>query len=163
RGGAGAHARARFRVGGRGRRGAPAHGGGPLLGLRGQGRRRVPPHDRALRPAPSVRRGLLRRREPGGPAAGCRRCRPRTHRVSIMTMSKVRVGRWTAALRMIAASLRAVLGAPVEAQMGVVQKIVYLHVPSATATLLAFALTFAASIAYLATRAGIWDAVAASA
>ena len=81
----------------------------------------------------------------------------------MMTISKFRVGLWTAALLMIAASLRAVLGAPVEAQMGVVQKIVYLHVPSATATLLAFALTFAASIAYLATRAGIWDAVAASA
>jgi len=81
----------------------------------------------------------------------------------MMTRSKLRVGLWTAALLMIAASLWAVLGTPVEAQMGVVQKIVYIHVPSATATLLAFALTFAASIAYLATRTWIWDAVAASA
>jgi heme exporter protein C len=78
-------------------------------------------------------------------------------------MTKLRIGLWTVALLMVGASLWFVLGAPVEAQMGVVQKIVYIHVPSATVTLLAFALTFAASIAYLATRAWIWDAVAASA
>ena len=71
---------------------------------------------------------------------------------------------WALAIVLVAASLWAVVArAPVEVQMGVVQKIVYIHVPSATATLVAFGLTFAASIAYLATRAWIWDAIAASA
>ncbi len=71
---------------------------------------------------------------------------------------------WALALALVAASLWAVVArAPVEAQMGVVQKIVYIHVPSAIVTLLAFGLTFAASIAYLATRGWIWDSVAASA
>ena len=78
--------------------------------------------------------------------------------------SRSRVALWALALVMVLASLWAVLTrAPVEAQMGVVQKIVYIHVPSAIATLIAFGLTFAASIAYLATRGWIWDAVAASA
>ena len=71
---------------------------------------------------------------------------------------------WGLAIVLVAASLWAVVArAPVEAQMGVVQKIVYIHVPSAIATLVAFGLTFAASIAYLATRAWVWDAIAASA
>ena len=71
---------------------------------------------------------------------------------------------WGLAIVLVGASLLAVVArAPVEAQMGVVQKIVYIHVPSAVATLVAFGLTFAASIAYLATRAWIWDAIAASA
>ena len=71
---------------------------------------------------------------------------------------------WGLAIALVAASLWAVVArAPIEVQMGVVQKIVYIHVPSAVATLVAFGLTFAASIAYLATRAWIWDAIAASA
>jgi heme exporter protein C len=78
-------------------------------------------------------------------------------------MRNVRIALWTVAILMLAASLWFVLGAPVEAQMGVVQKIVYIHVPSAIVTLLAFALTFGASIAYLVTRNWWWDAVAASA
>ena len=79
-------------------------------------------------------------------------------------LSRARAALWAAALILLAASLAAVVGrAPVEAQMGIVQKIVYIHVPSAIATLIAFGLTFAASIAYLATRGWIWDAVAASA
>jgi heme exporter protein C len=78
--------------------------------------------------------------------------------------SRSRVVLWTLAVVLVAASLWAVVArAPVEAQMGVVQKIVYIHVPSAIATLIAFGLTFAASIAYLTTRGWIWDAVAASA
>ena len=79
-------------------------------------------------------------------------------------LTKTRVALWVVALVLLAMSLASVVGrAPVEAQMGVVQKIVYIHVPSAIATLIAFGLTFAASIAYLATRGWIWDAVAASA
>lgn len=74
-----------------------------------------------------------------------------------------RVWIWAAALALVAASLWAVAArAPVEAQMGVVQKIVYIHVPSAIVTLLAFGLTFAASIAYLATKSWTWDALAVS-
>jgi len=46
--------------------------------------------------------------------------------------------------------------------MGVAQKIFYIHVPSAIATVIAFGLTFAASIAYLSTRNWAWDAVAVS-
>ena len=71
---------------------------------------------------------------------------------------------WALAIVLVAASLWAVVArAPIEVQMGIVQKIVYIHVPSAIATLVAFGLTFAASIAYLATRTWIWDAIAASA
>ncbi len=78
--------------------------------------------------------------------------------------SKARPFVWALATLMVAASLWAAFKrAPIEAQMGIVQKIVYIHVPSAIATLVAFGLTFAASIAYLATRAWIWDAIAASA
>ena len=77
--------------------------------------------------------------------------------------SKARPVIWGLALVMIAVSLWAAIArAPIEAQMGIVQKIVYIHVPSAIATLVAFALTFAASIAYLATRSRTWDAIAAS-
>jgi len=71
---------------------------------------------------------------------------------------------WALAIVLVAISLWAVVArAPVEVQMGIVQKIVYIHVPSAITTLVAFGLTFAASIAYLATRSWIWDAIAASA
>jgi len=77
--------------------------------------------------------------------------------------SKGRAILWILAGVLVAGSLYAAFArAPVEAQMGVVQKIVYIHVPSAMVTLLAFGLTFAASIAFLATRSWMWDAVAAS-
>ncbi len=77
---------------------------------------------------------------------------------------KARVILWAVAVYLVAHSLWAVVAkAPVEAQMGIVQKIVYIHVPSAIVTLIAFGLTFAAGIAYLATRSWVWDAVAASA
>ena len=70
---------------------------------------------------------------------------------------------WTLSLLGVLASLWAVLYvAPVEAQMGVVQKIIYVHVPSAIATYLAFAITCGAGIAYLATRQWFWDAIAVS-
>src|SRR5262245_36188495 len=78
-------------------------------------------------------------------------------------LSRARKILWAAACVLLVASLALVFRAPVEAQMGIVQKIVYIHVPSAIATLVAFALTFAASIAYLATRGRVWDSVAASA
>jgi len=71
---------------------------------------------------------------------------------------------WGAAFLLLAVSAWMILSkAPVEAQMGPVQKIVYVHVPSAIATLLAFGFTFACSIAYLTTKSWVWDAMAASA
>ena len=75
------------------------------------------------------------------------------------------VGRllWVAAIALVLASWwAAATFAPVEAQMGPVQKIVYVHVPSAIVTLIAFGLTFAASIAYLTTKQWRWDAIAAA-
>src|SRR5689334_18620920 len=79
-------------------------------------------------------------------------------------LSRSRPWVWALAIVLVLASLWAVVArAPIEVQMGIVQKIVYIHVPSAIATLVAFGLTFGASIAYLATRSWIWDAIAASA
>jgi len=70
---------------------------------------------------------------------------------------------WALAAILLGASLWAIWNyAPTEVQMGIVQKIVYVHVPSATMTLCAFGLTFAASIAYLTTKQWAWDAVAAA-
>jgi heme exporter protein C len=70
---------------------------------------------------------------------------------------------WVAAFALLLASLVAVAFlAPVEAVMGPVQKIVYIHVPSAMVTLLAFGIAFAAGIAYLATKSWIWDAIGAA-
>jgi heme exporter protein C len=74
----------------------------------------------------------------------------------------VSVALWPAALALVAWSLWSVTRAPVEAVMGPVQKIVYIHVPSAIVTLVAFGLTFAAGIAYLATKQWIWDGIGAA-
>jgi heme exporter protein C len=70
---------------------------------------------------------------------------------------------WGVALLMVAASFVAVaFRAPVEAVMGPVQRIVYIHVPSATMTMLAFGITFAAGIAYITTKHWFWDALGAA-
>lgn len=53
--------------------------------------------------------------------------------------------------------------APVEATMGVVQKIFYVHLPSALNTFAAFAVVFVAGIGYLAQRKAWWDDLAAAA
>lgn len=50
--------------------------------------------------------------------------------------------------------------APVERQMGIVQKIFYFHVPSAYAMYVGFAACAIASAVYLRTRKDSWDAVA---
>jgi len=69
---------------------------------------------------------------------------------------------WILAAVLVAASLWMIVRAPIERIMGPVQKIVYIHVPSAIVTLLAFGVTFAAGIAYLATKQWIWDAIGAA-
>ena len=50
--------------------------------------------------------------------------------------------------------------APVEARMGIVQKIFYFHVPSAYALYLGFVVSGVASMIYLAKRDPRWDAIA---
>ncbi|MFZ4738742.1 MAG: cytochrome c biogenesis protein CcsA [Bradymonadia bacterium] len=50
--------------------------------------------------------------------------------------------------------------APIEAKMGVVQKIFYYHVNSAFMCYLGFLVCFAGSLAYLYNRKGRWDALA---
>jgi len=52
--------------------------------------------------------------------------------------------------------------APLEKEMGIVQKIFYVHVASAFAAFTAFGLTFICSIAYLVRRSRAYDQVAAS-
>src|SRR5687768_8925009 len=52
--------------------------------------------------------------------------------------------------------------APVEEQMGIVQKIFYFHVPSAVAMYIGFVLCGVGSIGYLVTRKDPWDAIAAA-
>lgn len=69
---------------------------------------------------------------------------------------------WVAALVLVATSIWSAFRAPVEVVMGPVQKIVYIHVPSAIVTLLAFGLAFAAGIAYFATKSWVWDAIGAA-
>lgn len=51
---------------------------------------------------------------------------------------------------------------PVEATMGPIQKLFYVHLPSAISTFLACLLCFIASIGYLTQRKGIWDDLAAA-
>ncbi|QLA15592.1 cytochrome c biogenesis protein [Desulfolutivibrio sulfoxidireducens] len=53
--------------------------------------------------------------------------------------------------------------APVEATMGVVQKIFYMHMPMAGWSMVAFAVVFAASVLYLLGRDPKWDRVAGAA
>ncbi len=50
--------------------------------------------------------------------------------------------------------------APIEAHMGLVQKIFYIHLPLAWWAFMSFFVVFVASIAYLKTRSPKWDALA---
>src|SRR4051794_16729853 len=63
----------------------------------------------------------------------------------------------------VAALAMAAFYAPTESTMGPVQKVFYVHLPSAINTFLAFAVVFVASIGYLAQRNGCWDDLAAAA
>lgn len=67
------------------------------------------------------------------------------------------------ALACICAAALAALYAPVESSMGLIQKIFYVHLPSAINTFLAFAVVFVASIGYLIQRKAWWDDLAAAA
>ncbi len=65
-------------------------------------------------------------------------------------------------LLMLAALYFALVYAPTERVQGNVQRIFYVHVPLAWVAYLAFFVVFVASIAYLKTRSGWWDALARS-
>src|SRR5450759_1044846 len=60
-------------------------------------------------------------------------------------------------LLLAAASYGALIWAPTEATMGLVQRIFYFHVSSAWTGFIAFILVFVGSVAYLRTRALKWD------
>ena len=67
-----------------------------------------------------------------------------------------------AALAMILTLYRVFAIAPVEATMGIVQKIFYFHVPCAFSAYAGFILCGFGSLMFLITRKGKWDALAAS-
>lgn len=74
---------------------------------------------------------------------------------------KLLVGLLWLAVLLIAPTLYAIFAiAPVEQQMGVVQKIFYFHVPSANAMYLGFVVCAVSSAMYLAKRDDKWDAIA---
>ena len=64
------------------------------------------------------------------------------------------------ATALVATMYGAFLWAPTEATMGDIQRIFYIHVPSAWTAFLAFFFVFAAGIAYLATKNLKWDRIA---
>ena len=69
------------------------------------------------------------------------------------------------ALTLVALGVSAVLSlvvAPADAVQGDVQRLMYVHVPSAWLAYLAFAVVFVASIAYLRTKKTRWDRLAAA-
>jgi len=77
--------------------------------------------------------------------------------------SKVSTASWAVACLLVLSSLWMAVRAPVEVQMGMVQKIVYIHVPSATAAITAFFITCLASIVYLVSgKDRRWDEIAVS-
>jgi heme exporter protein C len=68
---------------------------------------------------------------------------------------------WGVTLALLAAATAmAVLYAPIEATMGPVQKIFYLHLPAAMSMFLATFVVFVASIGYIWTRRRLWDNLA---
>jgi heme exporter protein C len=68
---------------------------------------------------------------------------------------------WLATLALIAAATAMVLKwTPVEATMGPIQKVFYLHLPAAICTFVACLSCFVASIGYLSQRKSWWDDLA---
>lgn len=65
-----------------------------------------------------------------------------------------------AAVLMLVTLYQIFVVAPVEARMGIVQKIFYFHVPSAYAMYIGFGAAGIGSMVYLATRKPLWDAIA---
>jgi heme exporter protein C len=79
------------------------------------------------------------------------------------TRSTLLAGYWAVTAALTVAAGVATYLAPVEATMGVIQKVFYLHLPAAVCTALACLATFVASIGFLARRRMWWDDLAAAA
>jgi heme exporter protein C len=73
-----------------------------------------------------------------------------------------RVLGWAAAAAMVATAVMSLVVAPPDAEQGEVQRLMYVHVPTAWLAYLAFAVVFVASIAYLRTKRSRWDRLAAA-
>jgi len=74
------------------------------------------------------------------------------------------IGYWLlTALAFVAGGAMVAYYAPTESTMGIIQKIFYLHLPSAINTFVAFLVVFIASIGYLIGRKAWWDDLAAAA
>jgi heme exporter protein C len=73
-----------------------------------------------------------------------------------------RVLGWCAFLAMCASVILSIGVAPPDAEQGNVQRLMYVHVPSAWLAYLSFFVVFVASIAYLTTRKIRWDRLAAA-
>jgi heme exporter protein C len=73
-----------------------------------------------------------------------------------------RVLGWAALAALVVSAVLSLVVAPPDAAQGNVQRLMYVHVPSAWLAYLAFAVVFVASIAYLWTRRSRWDRLAAA-
>ncbi|MGH2725165.1 MAG: heme ABC transporter permease CcmC [Actinomycetota bacterium] len=69
---------------------------------------------------------------------------------------------WATAGAMAATAVMSLVVAPPDAEQGEVQRLMYVHVPTAWLAYLAFAVVFVASIAYLRTNRSRWDRLAAA-
>ena len=70
--------------------------------------------------------------------------------------------RWLALASIIASAAMSLLVAPPDAEQGNVQRLMYVHVPSAWLAYLAFAVVFVSSLGYLISRRIRWDRLAAA-
>ncbi|MFD2472389.1 cytochrome c biogenesis protein CcsA [Amycolatopsis silviterrae] len=71
-----------------------------------------------------------------------------------------RVLGWTTAVFLTLSAVLSLVVVPADAEQGVVQRLMYVHVPTAWIAYLAFTVVFAASVAYLRTRRTRWDRLA---
>jgi heme exporter protein C len=69
---------------------------------------------------------------------------------------------WAAAAALAVSAVLSLLVVPPDASQGNVQRLMYVHVPSAWLAYLAFTVVFVASVAYLRTRKTRWDRLAAA-
>src|SRR5262249_31966800 len=137
--------------------------GAALSHHRPRDHRRIPRHRRALGGAARARHrrlldpvpGRVRCRVPGGGPLGVRAAGGGARRMRKLF--------WISALVAMAGMVVApflILAAPLEREMGLVQKIFYFHVPCASVTFLTVYVCGLASVAYLVRRSPLADAVA---
>ncbi|MFO0829392.1 MAG: cytochrome c biogenesis protein CcsA [Phycisphaerales bacterium] len=80
-----------------------------------------------------------------------------------MSRTAIRIYWTLTALTLAGATLTAALYAPVDPEMGPVQKLIYLHLPAAVVTFLAAFAVFVGSVGFMWTREPAWDRFAAAA